>query len=396
MEILTGGLENVPGYVFSAVECGIKYQNRLDLSLIASGKPCHAAGVFTTNRVFAAPVRLCRERTVLPVRGILINATNANACTGDEGYDNARTLTRETARLLDAPGDSILMASTGVIGVQLPAEKMLKSLPELVQGASPAKGGLIAKAIMTTDTFAKEYAVRFTSGKASYTIAGTAKGAGMMAPDMATLLAFLLTDMPLAKNDLDAVFRRCIANSLNAITIDGDMSTNDTAILLCPVSDSPRSTGADLAAFEEALLTVLKKLAELLVRDGEGATKFVRVVVRHAATETDARLAARAVAQSLLVKTALFGNDPNWGRIACAAGYSGARIDEKSLTIMIDDATLLLNGTPVPFVRADLQARLARKDLVVTIDLGMGDAGAECLTTDLSYDYVRINAEYTT
>jgi glutamate N-acetyltransferase/amino-acid N-acetyltransferase len=218
----------------------------------------------------------------------------------------------------------------------------------------------------------------------------------MMAPDMATLLAFLLTDMPLAKNDLDAVFRRCIANSLNAITIDGDMSTNDTAILLCPVSDSPRSTGADLAAFEEALLTVLKKLAELLVRDGEGATKFVRVVVRHAATETDARLAARAVAQSLLVKTALFGNDPNWGRIACAAGYSGARIDEKSLTIMIDDATLLLNGTPVPFVRADLQARLARKDLVVTIDLGMGDAGAECLTTDLSYDYVRINAEYTT
>ncbi len=396
MEILTGGLENVPGYVFSAVECGIKYQNRLDLSLIASEKPCHAAGVFTTNRVYAAPVRLCRERTGLPVRGILVNATNANACTGDEGYANARRLTRETARLLGAPEDSILMASTGVIGVQLPAEKMQKSLPALVEAASPSKGGMIAKAIMTTDTFAKEYAVRFDCDGAAYIVAGTAKGAGMMAPNMATLLAFLLTDMPLAKNDLDAAFRRCIAKSLNAITIDGDMSTNDTAILLCPVSDSPRTSSAALASFEEALLAVLKKLAELLVRDGEGATKFVRVVVKRAADEADARLAARAVAQSLLVKTALFGKDPNWGRIACAAGYSGARIDEKRLSILIDDAMLLSNGTPVPFERAEIQKRLAKKDLEVTVDLGMGDAGAECLTTDLSYDYVKINAEYTT
>ncbi|MCU0845121.1 MAG: bifunctional ornithine acetyltransferase/N-acetylglutamate synthase [Spirochaetes bacterium] len=365
MEILTGGLENVPGYVFSAVECGIKYQNRLDLSLIASEKPCHAAGVFTTNRVYAAPVRLCRERTGLPVRGILVNATNANACTGDEGYANARRLTRETARLLGAPEDSILMASTGVIGVQLPAEKMQKSLPALVEAASPSKGGMIAKAIMTTDTFAKEYAVRFDCDGAAYIVAGTAKGAGMMAPNMATLLAFLLTDMPLAKNDLDAAFRRC-------------------------------TSSAALASFEEALLAILKKLAELLVRDGEGATKFVRVVVKRAADEADARLAARAVAQSLLVKTALFGNDPNWGRIACAAGYSGARIDEKRLSILIDDAMLLSNGTPVPFERAEIQKRLAKKDLEVTVDLGMGDAGAECLTTDLSYDYVKINAEYTT
>ncbi len=396
MEILTGGLGNVPGYAFSAVECGIKYRNRLDLSLIAAEKPCHAAGVFTTNRVFAAPVRLCRERTGLPVRGILINATNANACTGEEGYSNARALTRETARLLGAPEDSVLMASTGVIGVQLPAEKMMKSLPNLVLGASPANGGLVAKAIMTTDTFAKEYAVRFACDGASYTIAGTAKGAGMIAPNMATLLAFLLTDMPLAKKDLDAIFRRCIARSLNAITIDGDMSTNDTAVLLCPVSDPPRASAADLAAFEEALLAVLKKLAELLVRDGEGATKFVRVLVTHAADEADARLAARAVAQSLLVKTALFGNDPNWGRIACAAGYSGARVEETRLSVMIDDATLLSNGTPVPFVRAELLERLAKSDLTVRVDLGMGDAEAEYLTTDLSYDYVKINAEYTT
>ena len=396
MEFLKGGLETVPGYAFSAVECGIKYPDRLDLSLIVSDRPCHAAGVFTTNRVYAAPVRLCRERTGGPVRGILINATNANACTGDEGYANALALTGETARLLGAPGGSVLMASTGVIGVQLPAEKMLKSLPSLVEGAAPAKGGMVAKAIMTTDTFAKECAVRFAAGAGSYTVAGTAKGAGMMAPNMATLLAFLLTDMPLSKGDLDAVFRRCIAKSLNSITIDGDMSTNDTAILLCPVSPSPLSDAAALAAFEEALLAVLTKLAEMLVRDGEGATKFVRVLVRGAVDAADARLAARAVAQSLLVKTALFGNDPNWGRIACAAGYSGARVEEKSLTIRIDDAVLLDRGTPVPFSRDEMSSRLAKKDLVITVELGLGEAEAEYFTTDLSYDYVKINAEYTT
>lgn len=396
MEFLKGGLETVPGYAFSAVECGIKYPDRLDLSLIVSEGPCHAAGVFTTNRVYAAPVRLCRERTGAPVRGILINATNANACTGDEGYANALALTGETARLLGAPEGSVLMASTGVIGVQLPAEKMLKSLPSLVEGAAPAKGGMVAKAIMTTDTFAKECAVRFAAGAGSYTVAGTAKGAGMMAPNMATLLAFLLTDMPLSKGDLDAVFRRCIAKSLNSITIDGDMSTNDTAILLCPVSPSPLSDAQALAAFEEALLAVLTKLAEMLVRDGEGATKFVRVLVRGAVDAADARLAARAVAQSLLVKTALFGNDPNWGRIACAAGYSGARVEEKSLTIKIDDAVLLDRGTPVPFARDEMASRLAKKDLVITVELGLGEAEAEYFTTDLSYDYVKINAEYTT
>lgn len=396
MEFLKGGLATVPGYAFSAVECGIKYPDRLDLSLIVSNVPCHAAGVFTTNRVFAAPVRLCRERTGAPVRGILINATNANACTGDQGYANALALTGETARLLGAPEGSILMASTGVIGVQLPAEKMLKSLPLLVKGASPAKGGMVARAIMTTDTFAKECAVRFAARSRSYTVAGTAKGAGMMAPNMATLLAFILTDMPLSKSDLDTVFRRCIAKSLNSITIDGDMSTNDTAILLCPASPSPLSDEPALAAFEEALLSVLKKLAEMLVRDGEGATKFVRVLVRGAFDAADARLAARAVAQSLLVKTALFGNDPNWGRIACAAGYSGARVEEKSLTIKIDDAVLLDRGTPVPFTRGEMASRLAKQDLLVTVELGLGEAEAEFFTTDLSYDYVKINAEYTT
>ena len=396
MEFIEGGLENVSGYRFSAVECGIKYRDRLDLALIAGDKPCHAAGVFTTNRVFAAPVRLCRERTGFPVRGILINATNANACTGEEGYANAVELTAETARLLGAPENSILMASTGVIGVQLPAEKMLKSLPSLVQGASAAKGGIVARAIMTTDTFAKECAVRFSAGEKSYTVAGAAKGSGMIAPNMATLLAFLLTDIPLAKADLDAIFRRCVGESLNAITIDGDMSTNDTALLLCPASPSPRADAPALSAFEEALLAVLKRLAELLARDGEGATKLVRVRVRGAVDVTDARLAARAIAESLLVKTALFGNDPNWGRIACAVGYSGARVEEGTLSISIDEARLFDRGAPVAFERAEMASKLAKKELVISVDLGLGDAEAEFITTDLSYDYVKINAEYTT
>jgi glutamate N-acetyltransferase/amino-acid N-acetyltransferase len=396
MKPLAGGLETVPGFLFSAVECGIKYENRLDLALIHSKAPCSAAGAFTTNVIQAAPVKLCRERISNPVHAILINANNANACTGEEGYRNAASLSGEVAGLLGVPAGSVLAASTGVIGVQLPTEKIRKSLPALVRGLSGEKGPLVARAIMTTDTRPKEAAARFETSRGEFTVAGAAKGAGMIAPNMATLLCFLLTDMPLGREVLDGVFRKTVAATLNAVTIDGDMSTNDTAIILCPAAGGLPDAAGDAARFEEALLHVLSSLSEMLVRDGEGATKFVTVSVTGARSDGEARLAARAVAQSLLVKTALFGNDPNWGRIACAAGYSGAGFREETLSISIGPVPLLLRGVPQAYDRKLLGDAMGGRDISVAVDLGVGGGRFTFLTTDVSYDYVRINAEYTT
>ncbi len=396
MEIIKGGLEKVPGYSFSAVKCGIKYPDRLDLSLIFSPKPCNAGGVFTTNRIFAAPVRLCRERIASDVHGILINANNANACTGEEGYANTVALTGEAAKYLDVPADSILMASTGVIGVQLPAEKIKGSIPGLASGLSPENGTLIPRAIMTTDTFPKEYAVSFGTGKGTFHVAGIAKGAGMIAPDMATLLAFILTDIPLEKPVLDASLKRCVDKTLNAITIDGDMSTNDTALLLCPKSDRPVRDDATLVKFESALLEVMNALGVMIVRDGEGATKLITVTARGAVSVDDARRVARSVAESLLVKTAMFGNDPNWGRIACAAGYSGVPVDERTLSIYIDETVLFSEGAPSAADRKKVSRLINKKEVTLTVDLGMGKESFTYYTSDISYDYVKINAEYTT
>lgn len=396
MKTLNGGLENINGFTFSAVKCGIKYENRLDLSLIFSKNPCTASGVFTTNRIFAAPVRLCRERINNPVHGILINANNANACTGEEGFNNAIQLTGEIAKAMRVDPKSVLMASTGVIGVQLPSEKIKKSVPELINNLSGENGRFIPKAIMTTDTFPKEIAVAFPASGGEYKIAGTAKGSGMIAPDMATLLAFILTDAPVSKDNLDSIFRRCIARSFNAITIDGDMSTNDSAIILSPASGDPLTGAQDLAGFEEALLFVLKKLAEFLVKDGEGATKYVTVSITGAKSDEDAKKAAKSVSSSLLLKTALFGNDPNWGRIACSAGYSGAEIDEKSLSISINGLTLFSRGKTMQFEKEKLKKLMQSNEISIVVDLGIGMSDWVFYTTDISYDYVKINAEYTT
>ena len=396
MKKLEGGLSNVRGYSFSAIECGIRYADRLDYCLIGSDRPCNAAGVFTTNKLTAAPVRLSRERIAGPVHAILVNATNANACTGEQGLDNTIKLTADIARHMNIPADSILMGSTGIIGRQLPVEKMLASHERLVKGLSPAKGEMIARAIMTTDTVPKEYAVSFPTERGDFTIAGVAKGSGMIAPNMATLLSFIITDAPVRRDDLDRLFRKSITRTLNAITIDGDMSTNDTAILLSPADENPLVSPDDLASFENALHAVLLALAEMLVKDGEGATKSVWIRVRHAASEADAWKAARSIGQSLLVKTALFGQDPNWGRIGCAAGYSGAALDEQKLCISFENMMVLKNGVPQEFKRDDLVGIMSKAEFSVTVDLGLGNSQADMLTCDVSYDYVKINAEYST
>ena len=395
MKVLTGGLENVKGFIFSSIKCGIRYENKLDYALIVSQNPCNASGVFTTNRITAAPVKICRERINNRIHAILINSTNANACTGDEGYNSAVTLTSDIAEKLKVPGEGILIASTGIIGRQLPVSKMLTGHTQLVKNLHNLNGHSVAEAIMTTDTIPKEAAASFKHNDITYSVAGIAKGSGMIAPNMATLLSFILTDAPVLKTDLDRIFKKCIRKTFNAITIDGDMSTNDTAIILSPLSENFISDKS-LEEFELALEHVLTKLAELLIFDGEGATKSVKIKVMNAATDNDAMLIAKAVSNSLLVKTAFFGNDPNWGRIACACGYSGAELAEEKLTISIEDKHLFYKGRPSETDYQELEQILKQRNYTVTIDVGLGIGEAIMLTTDISYDYVKINAQYST
>ncbi len=395
MKILTGGLENVKGFSFSTIKCGIRYENRLDYALILSETPCNAAGVFTINKITAAPVKICRERINNPIRAILINSTNANACTGDEGQDNIIKLTADIADKTKIDQTSILAASTGIIGRQLPVDKMLSSHDELVKKLNPQNGHAVAEAIMTTDTIPKEAAASFEYNGKTYSVAGIAKGSGMISPNMATLLSFLLTDAPVAKADLDAIFKKIVKTTFNAITIDGDMSTNDTAILLSPAAGEYLSNEA-LIEFEASLEYVMNKLAELLIFDGEGATKGVRINVVNALNNKDAELIAGSVSKSLLVKTAFFGNDPNWGRIACAAGYSGAEIQEEKLSIYINKKGLFIEGKPSGIDYKEIENILKERNYTITIDAGLGDGEASMLTTDISYDYVKINATYST
>lgn len=396
MKEIEGGLEKVKGYRFSSIKCGIRYTNKIDYSIIVCDTLCNASGVFTTNKISAAPVKICRERINNRIKAILINSTNANACTGDEGYSNTLTLTSDIATRLKEKAENILMASTGIIGRQLPAEKMLTSHGELINTLSRENGATIAEAIMTTDTFPKQAAASFKINGDEYTVAGVAKGSGMIAPNMATLLSFIITDAPVDKAFLDPVFKRIIKKTFNAITIDGDMSTNDTAIILSPAAEKIYSNEAQLSDFVLALEFVMGRLAQLLIEDGEGATKGVKIYVKGALTDDDADLISRSVAQSLLVKTAIFGNDPNWGRIACAAGYSGADIDEKELSIYLEDKPLFIKGKPSDIDYSIIEETLKKRNYTITIDIGLGNGESVMLTTDISYDYVKINAQYST
>jgi len=396
MKILDGGLENIPGYSFNAIKCGIKYDDRLDYCIIYSENPCHCGGLFTTNKICAAPVTLCRQRINNPIHGVVVNATNANACTGDEGMSNAVALTDDIAQKLNISPESILMSSTGVIGHQLPLEKMLNSHEELLSKLTSKEGELIPQAIMTTDTFPKSIALSFNTSQGEYFVGGTAKGSGMIAPDMATMLSYILTDAPIEKETLQRIFKDGVNHTFNSITIDGDTSTNDTALILCPISQEPLTTKDDLKAFEDALKHVLISLAEMLVKDGEGATKLLRITVQNALTTDDAQKGAASIANSLLVKTAFFGKDPNWGRIAMAIGKSGAQVKEDKLDIFIGSYHLLDKGKPTLIDLSTLDNYLSQDDISVTVDLHLGTESWTYLSSDLTYEYVKINAEYTT
>ena len=392
---------DIKGFRFSAVEAAIKKPGRLDLALIFSDVPANVAAVFTTNKVQAAPVIISRQRAKNgSCRAIMVNSGNANACTGEQGMADALSCGRRTAEALGLPDEELLIASTGVIGQTLPMERFCGAIQPLVDGLDHGTLDQIASAIMTTDTFAKIERRTGQAGGKSYQIEGVAKGAGMIQPNMATMLSFLVSDAAIDPALLASAFGQAVEGSFNAITVDGDMSTNDTALIIAngaagnPLIKAGTPEAADfLALLQDVTLTLAKKI----VKDGEGATKFVTVRVQGAASNSDAKKAALAVANSLLVKTAFFGQDANWGRIIAAVGYSGAQLEQDRVEIRFDDVVMAARGV---FSGGDAEAAgtevLKRPEFTVTIDLHLGAGAGIVYTSDLSYDYVRINADYRT
>ncbi len=378
------------GFTFSAVNAGVKSPSvkRPDMGLISCNREAVASGVFTLNQVKAAPVligmELVRKGTL---RAVIANAGNANACTGNGGVEDARLIMGAVARSLGIGRDDVAPLSTGVIGIRLPVERMIEKIPELVKGLRDDPD-VFARSIMTTDTYPKVVTRR--AGAA--TVLGIAKGAGMIAPDMATTLAVVLTDAVVDKQDLDNIIKKAIEHTFNAVTIDGDTSTNDTLLAL-----ASGYVNENINEIEQAISVVIRDLALLIVRDGEGATKFVEVRVEGAQSDASAKTVAMAVSNSLLVKTALFGADPNWGRIMGAIGYSRVRIDPEKIRVTISGLTVVEQGQEAQgFSEEILHGLLEKRDISICISLGDGPGCFTAYTTDLSYDYVKINSEYRT
>ncbi|HPH01681.1 MAG TPA: bifunctional glutamate N-acetyltransferase/amino-acid acetyltransferase ArgJ [Spirochaetota bacterium] len=393
----TETVEIPQGFRLLALEGGIKYAGRKDIGLIISTRPCSYAGAFTTNRVQAAPVRLCRERLGQSIHAVIVNSGSANACTGDEGYRDAVTITRHVEKGFGLPKGSALSLSTGVIGVPLPVAKFEAALADTSHAETGPEA--FARSIMTTDTVPKMAArtVALPGGR-SVKIAGFAKGAGMISPNMATMLAFVITDADISTKKLQKYVLDNLEDSFNAVTVDGDMSTNDSLVVLANgASQTTLQDKEERRAFKKALFEVMESLALQVVRDGEGATKCIEILVEGAKSRKDAEITARAIANSLLVKTAFFGNDPNWGRIIDVAGYSGADVRENRMELFYLDRVIFSRGKPLPFDKKELSSKLAAtKDIKIRLSLGEGRYSRRLYTTDLSYDYVKINAEYTT
>lgn len=386
-----------PGFRASGIPAGIKKHAKPDLGLIVSDAPAAAAGVFTKNRVKAAPVLIDMERIASgKARAILVNSGCANCCTGRQGHADALATARAVAETLGIDENEVLLASTGVIGQPLPVDKMLSAIPALVQGLSEDGFPRLAEAMMTTDTVPKCVVRTGDIGGKPVSVTGVAKGAGMIQPNMATLLCFLVTDAAASPATLKTVLKRATDASFNRITIDGDTSTNDTAIILANgASGVPIDDAAQEMVFQELVSGVMVELAKMLVRDGEGATKLVEIRVCGANTEGDARQVADTVANSALVKTAIFGEDANWGRILAAAGRSGVDFDPDRIEIRFDDVTIFSEGIGRG---ADVEEAVTRvmkqPEFCIGIDLHAGEAFYSMWTCDFSVDYVRINADY--
>jgi len=388
---------DVLGFRAGAAAAGVKdgTPSRLDVALIVSDRPCAAAGVFTTNQVIAAPCVLTRRNLEGGyLRAIVVNSGNANACTGEQGERDAATMAAAVAEVVGCSPDKVAVASTGVIGVPLPAERIAKAVRSIA--LSPAGWPDVAQAIMTTDTKPKLVSVELPLGSGTVHLRGIAKGAGMIHPNMATLLAFVLTDAAVEVDDLRDIVRDAAAVSFNAISVDGDTSTNDTLLVLANGASGVRPTGGDLKLFADAVRGLCEQLARAILADGEGVTKVFEVRVRGAASADDARRAARTITTSNLVKTAIHGADPNWGRILAAAGRSGARVDQTRASVRIGGIAVFDRGAPRAFDGDSVRRVFERSEIAIDVDLGLGDGSAKAWGTDLSAEYVRINADYTT
>ena len=394
-----GGVTTPQGYRASGSSAGIKADNGLDLALLVSDTPATAAAVFTTNRAQAAPILVSREHLNASggvARAIVVNSGCANACTGDEGLDAAREMAAETARLVRCSVAEVLVASTGVIGVALPIGKIRAALPAAFRGLGNDHGSLAARAIMTTDPFPKEAAAEVKIGSRTIRIGGMAKGSGMIEPMMATMLGFITTDADVPQPLLARALREATDDSFNAITVDGECSTNDSVMLLANGASGVSINVGNCDAFVGGLNAVCRELAMGIVRGGEGATKLVTITVTGAASAVEARRAAKAIANSLLVKTAIHGGDPNWGRLIAVAGRANVAFELSRAAVMIGATTLFRNGRPYDEASAEAAEYLKGTDIAVSVDLGAGSASSTVWTCDLSAEYVRINAEYRT
>ena len=387
------------GFLFSTAEAAIKYSNRKDIALIYSDKEANIAGAFTTNRVQAAPVRLDMKR-IKSGKGqaILVNSGNANACTGKKGMQDAAETSERVAHGLNIKPSLVYVCSTGVIGLPMPMERVRPKISELTDNLGRSNIQDVAAAIMTTDTFPKIVHKKVKIGNKTGTIAGICKGAGMIWPNMATMLCFLMTDIAVEQKTLDKTLKDTVKKSFNRISVDGDRSTNDTVLIMANgMLGNPLITekSESYNVFKNALHEVTFDLSRLIVKDGEGATKFVEIEVKGARTEADAERAAFAVANSNLVKTAVYGNDPNWGRIMAALGYSGIMVKEGKIDIYFGKVKVVNKG--IGTGKDEKAAEILKgKKLKITINLNLGRFSAKILTCDLTEEYVRENKAYRT
>ncbi|MEY8353137.1 bifunctional glutamate N-acetyltransferase/amino-acid acetyltransferase ArgJ [Lachnospiraceae bacterium 54-53] len=405
MKQINGGVTAAKGFQAASTAAGIKYRDRKDMAMIYSEKPCRVAGTFTTNIVQAAPVIWDKDVVAnsLYAQSVVINAGIANACTGEEGLGYCRETAAAAAECLSVPLHSVLVASTGVIGRQLPMDRITAGVKALVPalGASLENGAEAAMAIMTTDTVKKEVAVQFEAGGKTVTMGGMCKGSGMIHPDMCTMLSFVTTDAAISKELLKEALKEDIKDTYNMISVDGDTSTNDTVLLLAngmAGNEEIKEKNEDYAAFCRALNFINETLAKKMAGDGEGCTALFEVKIVGAKTKEQAVTLSKSVITSSLTKAAIFGHDANWGRILCAMGYSGALFDPEKVDLYFESAAgrlkIIENGVALPYSEEEATKILSEPEVTATADIKMGDASATAWGCDLTYDYIKINADY--
>lgn len=405
MKIINGGVTAAKGFEASGVEASIKYKNRKDMALVYSQVPCKAAGTFTTNVVKAAPVLWDKNLVEQApfVQAVVINSGIANACTGKQGYDYCKQTAAAASEALSVPEDAVLVASTGVIGMQLPIDRITDGVKLLADAKTDTleAGTMAAEAIMTTDTISKQVAVSFEIGDKTVTIGGMCKGSGMIHPNMCTMLAFVTTDIAISKELLTEAVKENVVDTFNMISVDGDTSTNDTMLVMANgMAGNTEITekNEDYYQFKEALLYINTTLAKKMAGDGEGATALFETKVIHAKTKEDARILSKSVICSSLTKAAIYGHDANWGRILCALGYSGVQFDPENLDLFFESKAghiqIFGNGVATDYSEEEATKILSEPEVTVIADMKMGEEEATAWGCDLTYDYVKINADY--